>query len=488
MNRAWLPALSLATVLVGVPGPASARGPKAAAEVDMPDRYAGKAGGGPVSRSPWWRSFSDASLARMVETGLEANNDVKAATSRIEEADAVVEQQLSPLLPQVTWDTNATMAPTDSLGFQFGGIGGGMGPPPPTLYYTGSSVVNAGVEIDLAGKQILTRRASKKDLEAAADDRDLQRRLVVRQITEAYYDVVTAKAQLAVIKEQIKTNEEVLELTNFRFRNAQATAVEVLQQEQQLAATRTLEPPAETQLRVFQQRLAILMGEAPGTTYPTPDQLPDLPPLPGIGTPDDLLDNRPELRAARERLGAADDRRKSANRAFAPTLRVSGQGGVQFFNLTEFDSQWFWNAGVTLSVPLYTGGRTLAQSRQARASQNTAIHQLNQSTLTAVQEVEEALVREEVQHKAVEAYEAQLAAAQKAFEESRARYASGAGDYLTMLSALGAAQAAEINVINAQRQLIGARIQLHDALGDPWRGNISRAEGPAPAPAPQGDQ
>ena len=167
---------------------------------------------------------------------------------------------------------------------------------------------------------------------------------------------------------------------------------------------------------------------------------------------------------------------------------MSGQGGVQFFNLTEFDSQWFWNAGVTLSVPLYTGGRTLAQSRQARASQNTAIHQLNQSTLTAVQEVEEALVREEVQHKAVEAYEAQLAAAQKAFEESRARYASGAGDYLTMLSALGAAQAAEINVINAQRQLIGARIQLHDALGDPWRGNISRAEGPAPAPAPQGDQ
>lgn len=491
-TRPPLPLMASAALIAGLSAtsPAAAKSPPQAQPLDLPDRYTSAEG--PAQRQPeraWWSSFHDPELDRVVTEGLGQNFDVKSAQSRIEEADAVVFQQLGPLLPTITWDTQGQMAPSDTLGFQFGGLPTGMGMGEPAeLYYTWSTALNARVDIDLAGKNVEARRAAKHDAAAAEAELDQQRVLLAGQIVNAYYDVVAAKQQLDAVQRQVGIAEQLLEVTELRFENGQVNAVDVLQQKQQVASSRTLEAPAEATVKAYEQRLAVLLAENPGTDYRTPDELPKVGPAPALGDPEDLMTNRPELRAAQERLSASRSRKKSANRQFAPTLSITGALGYQGFyfdtgaaNNDPHNHQRYWNAGALISVPLFSGGRNIGGVQQARAAENSAMFNLNQSTLRAVQEVEEALVTEEGQRKAVAAWETNYQAAAKAYQESRNRYVQGVGDYLSVLTAFDNVRAAELNLINARRQLISARVRLYTALGDAWRDQVTAGR-PSPDP------
>ena len=438
---------------------------------EMAPRYANApSAAARASNNAWWTRFSDPGLNALVSQGTSNNFSVLAAQSRIDEADAVVAQQLAPLLPTANWDTSITTGPLDSLGFQFGGGGGGGGAPgapaPPELYWQTSSAVDVGLGIDITGKNVLGHRAAKQDRKAAKHDVDLQRQTLASQITAAYYDLVAARAQLEITQAQIETNEQLLELTKLKFETAQANAVDVLQQRQQLAGAKLQVPRAQQQVKAFEQRLAVLLGEVPGRAVETPSVLPGLPARPDVGAPSDLLQARPDLRAKRERLQATEKRTKVARRSFAPSLRLSARGGVQSINVGEWSSQGFWSATATLSVPLSTGGSTYGKMRQAKAQQRTASRDLSQSTLVAVQEVEDALVRETQQAEVLALYREQHAAAQAAFEESRRRYAEGISEYLPVLTALASVQRAELDIVTAKRDLLAARIDLYTALGD----------------------
>ena len=312
-------------------------------------RYRTEHRAGPLANASWWKSFRDGKLDALVERGLTDSYDIATAQSRVDEADAVIEQNLGPLLPSLTWDTSVNMAPLDSLGFQFGGAtGGGGGMPmsdPPELYYTASSVLNLGVEIDLTGRNTLAYRASERDADASRRDLQAQRVDLGAAIVAAYYDVITAQLQLELVREQVATNEELLAITKLRFENGQANAVDVLQQQQQVEAAKILVPQAETQLRTFEQQLAVLVGQTPNNRFPVADRLPALPPQPAVGRPADLLESRPDLRAAQARVDSAQMREKSARRQFAPSLRLSAQGGAQGIYIEE------WN------TPVVLGGR-----------------------------------------------------------------------------------------------------------------------------------
>lgn len=462
------PLLALVLGLSLAPREVQAAPPEPYLGEDVP-RYRNAEGpAAPLANADWWKRFGDPKLNGLVDKAMDDSYDIATAESRIEEAEAVITQNLSPLLPTLTWDSSVNLAPLDSLGFQFGGAAGGMmmASDLPELYYTASSVLNLGIEVDLTGRNVLAYEASKRDARASQHDLDQQSVVLTASIVSAYYDLVTAKSQLEIVHEQVATNDALLELMELRFENGQANAVEVLQQRQQVASTKTLLPQAQTQLRTFEQQLAVLVGDAPGARHPVADALPELGAPPPVGTPVDLQHSRPDLRAASDRLEAAEKREKRARRQFAPSLRLSAQAGAQGIYIQEWNTQWFWGAGATLSVPLYSGQRTFGQLKQSKAQTRTASNQLSATTLVAMREVEDALVREQQQRDVVAAQIATAEAAQQAFDESLARYREGLSEYLPVLTSLTALQQAQLNVITAQRDLIAARIQLHRALGD----------------------
>lgn len=416
----------------------------------------------PVNNREWWTRFGDPSLNQLMKVGMDGSFDVKAAQSRIEEADAVVTQQLAPLMPTASWDSDITMAPTDSLGFGFGLNNSGA----PPVYFRANSLVNARLELDISGRNVLGRRAAKKERDAAEEDVDSVRQTLSIDLARAYYDLVATRAQIELVNQQVQANEQLLELTELRFESGQATAVDVLQQRQQLAASKARVPSAVAQAQTAEQRLSVLIGEAPGREITTPAELPELPPPPGLGQPSDLLSHRPDLRALQHRLDGAEKRKKVSRRQFVPKLSVTGSAGMQAIWLDEWQAQGVWSLGAAVSVPLSTGGANYGRMKEAEAQQRTLSHQLSQATVAAIGQVEAALVAEEQRAEALELLKQQSEAASAAFEESTSRYSAGLAEYLTVLAALNASQAAQIEVLLAHRELLQARIDLHQALGD----------------------
>jgi NodT family efflux transporter outer membrane factor (OMF) lipoprotein len=421
----------------------------------------------------WWRRFGDENLSAYVERGLTQNLDLEATKLRVVESRAVVRQNLAPFLPLLTLDSSITAAPLDSLGFQFGGrtpgtsgTSGDMGTQPdlPYLYAMTSTTLNLSLEIDVAGRNWLTKRASESDLDAARQQEAAQRNLLVRSIASAYFDLVTARAQLAVTESQIQSVAALLELSEMRFEAGQATLLDILTQRQQLASVKTRLPVARLQERAFEHQLAVLLGEEPGTHYPSATALPELGAKPKVEV--EQLVERSDLRAAATKIDAAIMREKQTRRQWAPTLRLTGKYGLQSIHIGSSRSQFFWNIGAALSVPIYAGGRNLAQLRQRSAARSLAENSWKSALIVAKRELLDNQTQDELRHDALQAYRDQSSAARLAFDESKNRYLNGIAEYVTVLNAQNAAQQSEMNAITAHRDWVAARVATFASAGD----------------------
>jgi NodT family efflux transporter outer membrane factor (OMF) lipoprotein len=416
----------------------------------------------------WWTAFGDPQLDALVQAGIGQNLDVRAAELRVAESEALTVQQRAPLMPTVSWDSQINIAPTDSLGFQFGGgVGAPQDPtaePPPDVYWTGSSVLNAQLELDITGKRVLDMRATKADLRAAKSDVGNSRATVASQVATAYYDLVAARARARVVEEQVATVSELLALTEARYGQGQSQATDLLQQRQQLASTTTLRPQAQAQVRAFSQQLAVLLGEAPDTQHDTADRLPEVLPYEGPSDPSTYVASRPDMEAAQARVESAERREKVAKRNFAPTLTLQGNAGVQAFALNDVNEQWFWGAGAALSVPIFQGGRQYGALQQRKAQSASARNEVDRVRLEAQRQIADAQANQRERQLVLDASKAELGFATESYEALRERYFEGDVDVLNLLTALTSKQQAELNLVTAHRDLVVAHIDLQRAL------------------------
>ncbi|MBW1876852.1 MAG: TolC family protein [Deltaproteobacteria bacterium] len=426
-------------------------------------------GGGELSGKAWWVEIGDPQLTSVVAQGLEANHDLAAARERVVMADAAASQTLSTVLPSAMFSVSSNTQPYDSLGFQFGGLPTSPGFEPPDLYHTGSATLSVSVPLDVFGRDTLGYRASRFDAEASRGDRDGVRSALAARIVSAYLDLVATREQVDIATRQAQSNEALLEVVELQYELGIAGSLDVLQQRQQVASIRTLLPQARLAQRTAESQLRILLALEDGAPLPeVGTALPELPTAPRTGVPADLLQSRPDLRAAEARLESAERRRLSAIRSLLPTLAVSGQAGWQARYIDEFNTQDTWGLGASLTVPLVQGGRTHASIRQSRASAAASEHTYAAAVLQAVQDVETALHGEAERAEMLAAVRAQHEAARLAWEESRSQYTEGLIPYLSVLLALNSLHTAELSELQSRRALLGARIQLHSALGGAW--------------------
>lgn len=432
-----------------------------------------------VTDGAWWATFDDPGLAKVMEAALNSNRDVAAAFARTRASQAQATGALAPLMPNLSFDSNATVSPTATRGFQFGGFPTVPGAEePPKVYWTGQAALNASWELDVFLRNQQAAAASRHDALAAEGDRDAAVLAFATRIAEGYFDVIAARERLRLIDKQVADAQALLEIVELRYQAGDARSVDLLQQRQSAARTRAQRPLAAANAKALEHQLAVGLSLPPATVVPGVSQtLPELPPLPDAGVPADLILNRPDLRAAEERIESSASRKRNAVRSLLPTVRLTGTAGWQFFEETEFKSQTFWNAGGSVSVPLFGGGRTQSSIRSAKAQEHAQVHAYTQLAANAVLEVENALVMEtnRVLHR--DAVEEQTLAARAALDEAREQYVRGIGSYLTLLTAQNTNDAAELALIDSHRQLLSARVQLHDALGGAWVDETSKTLG-----------
>ncbi len=432
----------------------------------------------------WWECFGDAELSALVQDALSANPEIAAARHRVTQSDATARGSLAPLLPSVSLDGSINVAPYDSLGFQFGGMttGGtaetGVTPAPPDVYYTGSANLKVGLKLDLFGRSYLGYTASRRDADASRADRDASATNLIARLTQTWFDTASAQAQLEIIEQQEEANTQLLEIVEMRFENGSATALDVLQQRQQVDAARARVPQARLLVTTGRHQLAVLTGRSYAADLPLPAS--SLPPLharlsASVGLPSDLALRRPDLRAAAARHEASADRASSAMRGLFPRLTVSGQVGYQANQIMAFQDQWTWGVGAALSIPLFEGGLNWASWGQAEAAEAAAEQSYRQALLLAEQQAGAALARESELELQLSARQQGEKSAALAFGEARIRYVAGLDSYVQVLTSLASLQAAQLNRLQTHRDLIINRIDLYNALGGTWTQDLGGA-------------
>jgi len=300
---------------------------------------------------------------------------------------------------------------------------------------------------------------------------------LVTRIAAAYYDARMARAQLVIVEQQAQNNRILLELTRARYEGGDASGLDVLQQEARLAGSEARLPGARLQVTLSDQQLGALIGRTPGEGLPElVSDLPELSGVPGVGVPAQLILARPDLRAASARVDAARLRRLSTTLGVLPTLGVSGSYGTQTIEIDEADEIDVWGFGVSASMPIFNGGAQLGRIKEARAGERAAADQLDQLVVQAIAEVEGTFAQENAASAVIEAQRVQLESSRLAFEEARIRYEGGLANYQQLLSALDVYQNAQLSMLSAQRDRIGARLALHEALGGQWTRQFSKPE------------
>jgi NodT family efflux transporter outer membrane factor (OMF) lipoprotein len=404
----------------------------------------------------WWLALGDEMLGGLIDEALESNLELRQLGARLGQASALLRQAGSRLLPALDAAAEYSASWLDEDDSRGG-----------TEFGDHDDSASAGLvlswELDVWGRLRSAQEGARLDTEAALDDWYAGRLLLSAVVAETYFEAIEQRLQLRLVAEQIDTNTTLLELTRLRFGQAQASIVDVLQQQEQLASTQALVPLIEARLETLEYSLDVLLGRAPGGRERLETrELAAPPPLPALGVPADLLAQRPDVRAARSRLIAADYRVGEAIADRLPRLTVGG-------SLAETGTPRLDTPVGTLFAqaiaPLFDGGLRRAEVELRRARLEELALAFSRTYLLAVQEVETAILQERKGAERVKLLDDELAIARQLLNETKIRYSQGLTDYLPVLAAVVRLQDLERALITSRRELLTLRVALHRALG-----------------------
>lgn len=415
----------------------------------------------------WWLEFEDDALTQAIETAFEANPSLRQAFRRLEQAAAFPRITNAQRVPQVSVQGGASR--TEAVDRN------GRDPltgTDETTRATDRRYFAAGVlswEIDLWNRIGSAVAADELRVEASRRDVEETALLLASEIADAWFTIQEQRALLELLDEQIGVGETLLELTELRFSLGDGTALDVLQQRQQLAATRSAVPETRAALDRQQHRLAVLLGQPPNAAVLEPEAtLPELPPFPILAKPVNLVETRPDLRAALLRVRAADHDVASAIADRYPRLALDLSYEFSAARSSEIFERETSSILGSLIAPILDGGRRRAEVARRRAIVQEQLEAFGATYLDALREVEDALSSERHQLDLVDRLREQLELSRANLSESRSRYSNGLTDYLSVIVAVQALQELERRWISEHKRLLAFRADLYRATGGIW--------------------
>lgn len=406
----------------------------------------------------WWLSFDDSRLNALIDQALSENLSLQVTWARLAQAEATARRAGAALKPSLTGTAGASRTRRDGSGRDEAEITSSL-----------SLGLAVSYELDLWGRIRSVRDAAEMDLRATRTDLDAAAITLTARVADTWCQLLDSHAQVELIAEQIVTNGKYLAIVWMRFRQRQVRAIDVLQQQRQLEATRCQLVRAKSRREVLQHALAVLVGKVPTSQLAGTDgPLPALPALPRTGVPSQLVRRRPDIRGAALRLASAQYSLAAAAADRFPRVSISARTSASGAKTRELFDNWLASLAANLTAPILDGGRRAAEVDRAAASAERSLHSYGQTVLDALREVEDALVRERRRAEFLGGLAAQLGLSQKILDQSRQHYLKGAMTYLHVLAALRSHQSLQRQVLSARLDLIRNRITLYRALGGSW--------------------
>ncbi|MEC7770278.1 MAG: efflux transporter outer membrane subunit [Bacteroidota bacterium] len=406
--------------------------------------------GDSVIPDKWWEAFQDESLNRLIDSAMQSNMNLAATWQQFLASRASVRSQRSNKWPSIeaSAQTARTLPEPDFVGGENTQLG-----------------FLSSYELDLWGRIGTAVNAEKLRSEASYFDYQTFALSLSAEIATAWYQLQAAKKQLQITENQIKTNEAIIKLIRSRFVGGQIRAVDILRQAQLLESTREQKIIFETNVRLLENQLAVLLGKQPQQgVFLEVASMPSVPKLPDAGLPLDLVRRRPDLKQSFALLLAADRDMASAVQSKYPRITLSGRGQLRSNNFDNLFDNWAYSLAGNILAPLFYGGRLNAEVDRTTAIKQQRLYQYGQATLVAFREVEDALVQDVKQTERLENISRQLELAEKSNKQLRVEFLNGFSPYLDVLLGLDQEQQLRRDYVAAQLQHVQIRIALYRAL------------------------
>lgn len=429
----------------------------------------------PIDLAQWWSVFNDARLSTLMRTATTSNLDLRIAQARVLEARAQRGLSRSALWPQVNASGSYSRSRLSENTLSGPPIARAGLPLENDLFDAG---LDMSWEIDVFGGARRAVEAAQAELGSAVESGRDTLVSVLAEVGFSYLDLRGAQRQLAVARENLAAQEQTLALTKDRFQAGLASELDTARSQAQVAATRAQIPPLEeTQQRAI-HRLAVLLGKAPGeldAELVTETAIPTATPRVPVGLPSDLLLRRPDVRRAERQLASATARIGVAKGEWFPKFFLTGAAGLQSIDTEDFldGGSRFWSIGPSLRWPIFSAGRIRQNVKIQTARQEQALLQYEKSVLTALEEVENALVAFGREQERLRSLAESERASRRSVALATDRYRGGLVSFLDVLEAERSLLAVQDGVVQSERQLGQNLIRLYKALGGGWMQEVS---------------
>jgi NodT family efflux transporter outer membrane factor (OMF) lipoprotein len=402
----------------------------------------------------WWQRFGDATLTGLVEQALQANTSIATAQAALRQSRALAQVQQARLGPEVGVSGSAQRSRTASAGSN-------------NSFRAG---FDAGWEPDVFGGQRAARDAASLEADASAFGLGDVQVSVAAEVAQTYITLRSTEQRLAIARENLASQEETLEITQWRVQAGLATSLQSEQARAAVEQTRAQIPALQTTLALQRHQLALLAGRtvaefdlAAGGAVPQPAD--DL----ALAFPADTLRQRPDVRAAEARVGAAAQRVLQADAARYPSFSLSGSLGLSALTLSGLGSGAVVSSLLAgISLPVFDGGALRAQGEAQRAAFDQAREAHRSVVLVALKDVEDALVALQGDRERLARLRDAADAADNAALLARQRYASGLVDFQTVLETQRTRLGAQDSVAASLAAVAGDHVRLYKALGGGW--------------------
>lgn len=423
----------------------------------------------PANRLPdsWWRLFNDSELNRLVTRALTTNNDLAAAKARVSTSRALVGVERAKLFPTLDLAGSAGIS-RSSADFLRGNLPPGASVDLESQNYR--STFDLAYEPDLWGRKNRQIEASSAAAAASEALLDSQRLGVAAEVARQYFLLRGLDAQETVLHDTVKSRQDALEIQKSKAEAGLIDGLSSSRAKTEVELANSDLASVQRQRGAAEHALAVLCGARPSdfsvSSRPPSDFLPTLRP----GLPADVLNRRPDVRAAEQELRAANARIGVAEAAFYPNFSLTASGGLQALEVSRF-LDWenrILSLGAGAVAPLIDGGANKSNYQAALSRYEEALAKYRQTLLIALREVEDALVDLKGLAKSHASLEGALKSARDTRQLSQERFEKGLTNYLDVVDADRTVLQTRLAISQMDAQQRITLAALAKALGGGW--------------------
>ncbi len=409
----------------------------------------------------WWTEFNDANLTSLIERAMKSNLDLKQAEERIRQARASRGVAGAGFWPTADVTGSATRNHTPASG--------AVPASTTNLFQTG---LDAAWELDIFGGTRRNIESADAGILAAIEDRRDVLVTLVSEVANNYVQLRGYQQEIIIAQNNLRVQKHTADVTRQQFQGGFVSALDVANADAQAATTMSQIPVFETSARQAIYSISVLLGQEPASLLEElspASSIPLTPPEVPAGLPSEMLRRRPDIRRAEAQIHSATAQIGVATSDLFPKFNLAGSISTQANSAGNLSwNRRYWSFGPSVDWQIFNAGQVSANIEVQKALQQQAVLTYKQAVLTALNDVESALIAYVNEHERHKALVDAVAANRKAVDLSSQLYAEGQTDFLNVLVAQGSLNSSEDALVQSTRNLSTDLIALYKALGGGW--------------------